>query len=253
MTRTRISLIVPLVLLLGAWGCEDKSSTTPPTPVESARTTESDEMAMWVLGDLEPPAALSERIGADLAAIRARFGDDHPKTVEIDFMLPWEPNRVWLKVDAALYDSVAAALPTSIDAINQRYGGTITRPLYGHGFRWVFIDFDHTINPEGLSEYYIELEGVEFACPSGYIGDWSNVYPAMDPSDRRYLFFEGAGDCPAGCTENSYWYFRMENEEVVLVGMLEYPHAGGEPAWFSEALALRRNYQHHYGRCATRP
>jgi hypothetical protein len=77
--------------------------------------------------------------------------------------------------------------------------------------------------------------------PNGYGGDWSNVYPCVDPDQRTYLFKEGSGDCPAGCITNEFWYFRITDgiEYVGTFKLREDP----EPAWWPEAKrALDRYY-----------
>lgn len=45
----------------------------------------------------------------------------------------------------------------------------------------------------------------------GAIGDGSFVYPfALPDGGFAIVFKRGGGDCPAGCTENEYWYFRTD-------------------------------------------
>jgi hypothetical protein len=254
MNRPRVLPLVFLAFAAVISGCESDPPTDPdPKALVSARTTESDELAMWLARAPGPPAELSERIGRELNLIRDSFGDSIPELRTIDFMLPWESNRLWLEVEPSLFDSVEAELSTVLDPVNTRLGGMIDRPLFGYGFEWVFITFDHTVHPGCLGREYLELPGVTSAMPSGYLGDWPNVYAAVAGETSRYLFFHGDGDCPAGCTENDYWYFRVEDNQVAHVGSWEYPQLTPEPPWFEEAIQLRHDYRHQGSSCNGTP
>jgi hypothetical protein len=89
-------------------------------------------------------------------------------------------------------------------------------------------------------EIYQTLPHITFVDPNHYIGDWSNVYPARDPDKRTYLFKEGTGDCPAGCTDNEFWYFRV-TDDIEYVGTFRMHHEPA-PYWWPEASRALDQY-----------
>ncbi len=51
------------------------------------------------------------------------------------------------------------------------------------------------------------------------IGDGSFIYAFAQPPGFALAFKRGGGDCPAGCTENEYWYFATDDRcQVQPVG-----------------------------------
>jgi hypothetical protein len=250
-TALRQALVV--VLAAVTFGCGDDP---PDDLVRSAtidRTVESDEMAMWLARTPEPPPELSSRIAAELELLRETFGEAIPRLREIRFQLPWERDQVWLVLESALYDSLLAGVPTAVDEVNSRLGGRTLGPHGSPGLRWCLIQFDRTVHPGCLVGAYRGLSGVRYSEVNYYAGDWSNIYPRLDEDESRYLLMNGDGDCPAGCTENDFWYFRVLDGQAIHVGTWEHAEAGSAPAWFAEALELRHAYRHHGSSCAGTP
>ena len=97
----------------------------------------------------------------------------------------------------------------------------------------------------GLGERGDEaLDGVRSAEPNGWSGDNNNVYPwRLDGGGLSYLWREGWGDCPAGCINNRFWYFRVNDGLIDFVGTFQL-HADPEPHWWEEA---KRAWYHYMG------
>jgi hypothetical protein len=57
-------------------------------------------------------------------------------------------------------------------------------------------------------------------------GDGSYVYAFIGPHGFALAFRRGGGDCPAGCTENEYWYF--DTDERCAARQVGHYRAGWE-------------------------
>ena len=55
--------------------------------------------------------------------------------------------------------------------------------------------------------------------PPGAIGASSNITVLDQPDGWNIVFWQGSGDCPAGCINNHYWYVTVHKTgEVALAG-----------------------------------
>ena len=102
------------------------------------------------------------------------------------------------------------------------------------GKNYVFIYFVGRKHPQRLAEQYMSVAGVTGAYPDGWIGDRPNVYPWYIPDGMSYLVRDAFDDCPAGCIENIFHYFKRVNGQTEYVGSYHLA-AQPEPAWWAEA------------------
>src|SRR2546430_544209 len=84
-----------------------------------------------------------------------------------------------------------------------------------------------------------ELSAIKSA-PANAIGAASNIWTISQPDGWNLVFWQGDGDCPAGCINNHYWYVSVSSGgDTTLVG--EYVRAfdsaantmqtRGQPLW----------------------
>lgn len=64
---------------------------------------------------------------------------------------------------------------------------------------------------------------------------------APEYAESRYLFRQGRGDCPAGCTENDFWYFKVTGNQVTYLG--HWRRLAPLPDWWDEAQELIDRYR----------
>jgi hypothetical protein len=96
---------------------------------------------------------------------------------------------------------------------------------------------DDTVNVPEAAEEYEQLEDVKSAGPSGLIGDSA----ALDMRKRDGAWFvvvrEAGGDCPAGCTEETLHFLRVDDGGVQTIAEAE---AANDPL-FEKLVGLTRS------------
>lgn len=238
--RPRV-LIVLAALACSSCGNSDRASN-PPAPAaynaDSLYTPradrEAEEAALWLSGEHFAPADLYQTIHDDLAAIRTGYLDSIP-SLAVTFTPWWITSQVAVKFTDDARDRFLAREPNDVDSLNVVFHATHldTFRLKGTSY-WTLIDFAGRQHPERLGEAYEAQDDVVWGEPNGWIGDWSNVYPWRKGDGMTYLFRHGSGDCPAGCIDNIFWYFRRANGVTEYVGTFDW-WADPEPDWWDEA------------------
>jgi hypothetical protein len=64
---------------------------------------------------------------------------------------------------------------------------------------------------DAIHAAYPELSDITAVYAPGGMGDGSFVYAFAVPDGFALVLKRGGGDCPAGCTENEYWYFETDS------------------------------------------
>lgn len=237
MIRKAAWLILLLLAPLGLLTCDD--SCTCPALTE-APSQGALLMAMGLSGELRPPQSLARTIDSDLLRIRSRFGHLDPRIDTLSFFPPWVPSCVIVGVDTATASQMRAGSYTAWNDLNQTYHVNnikVSRP--GYSFAYVLLSFEEILHPGRLAEMYRHLPGVRYTEPNHYVGDWPNIYPRLLDSERTYLFRDAGGDCPAGCTENWYWYFKIGPLGPAFIGYWD-AQEQPRPDWWDDA---RRNFE----------
>jgi hypothetical protein len=244
MSDNRILLVAGLSLFL-LTSCQDDGQriSAPIQPeLSTSFSVEAQSMAVWISGEIRPPASLTRRIDRHLTLIRTRYEDEIESLGEIRFRPAWLPGSILLGLDEASRTEVASGTYNSWDTLNELYGATFryhTGSLMARGF--VEIRSTEILHSGRLAAEYRTLPGVRYSHPNNLVGDGSNIYPGLEGSRARYLFRKGGGDCPSGCTENEYWYFIMDDEKVAYVG--SWNDQTPLPSWWPEARELIEQYR----------
>jgi hypothetical protein len=261
--RTYISILIMLLAALAAViSCSDKGTksevTDPPkavvdhfpqTPREDA---EAEWAALWLSEALVAPESLYQQVHSDLARVRAAYGDSISQLRTIFF----GPQPRYTGIDVSLTDSAYAAYLLgdyhSWDSLNQYFGLVQTQilDLRPYGI-WFFLSFRNRVNGDSLAGYYAHLPGVRRAEADGFGGDFSNVYPWRVGDQRTYLWRYGYGDCPAGCIDGQFWYFRVNDSTVEYLGTFVRTRVDtpGTPPWWEEAKVAYCRFQGWPGNC----
>ena len=193
----------------------------------AADSLEADELALYLSGELRPPAALSSAILRELAAIRSAFAET-TSYVGLRFRAQWEAGVVWINFDDSTAARVAADEYHAWDSLNAACGLARAVHVVSKTYRLGFAD---RLHPVRLAEMYRALPGVVQVRDSDMPGDWSNVFVVETDIGRVYLFAHLWGDCPCGCTAGEYWTCGVVGDRPVFAGYVWGGHEGEPEPW----------------------
>ncbi|MDH4038159.1 MAG: hypothetical protein OEX18_10975 [Candidatus Krumholzibacteria bacterium] len=237
--RSRFVILLAALAVLASCGNDDTATNPPPLAQPDTTTPrdnqEAEEAALWLSGELLAPQDLYETIRDDLAVIRSEYLDSIPETGTTFFPI-WVVTEIIIYPDEVTWEKLRNHEPNAVDSLNTVFHATELDSLRIGVHLLGIITFEGRLHPQRLSEIYAAQHGVIFAEPNGYAGDWSNVYPWEHNGKMTYLFRLGGGDCPSGCTENTFWYFRRVAGQTDYVGTFVWP-GDPEPNWWAEAKA----------------
>jgi hypothetical protein len=246
--RLCTALVIASALAVATCGSSDDTSPTGSggaikRVVLEREDAEAAAMAIWLTGDRYAPEDLYRTINYDLGAIRDRFENDIPE-VDIRFLPPW----IVSEVIAGLWDSGIEKLRSGnwpeFTALNDSFHLTELDTTRMSAHSYVTLEFEGQQHPVVIGEAYQALDDVQYAEPNGWAGDYSNVYSRhLDGGGMSYLWRDGWGDCPAGCINNRFWYFRVTDGLIDYLGTFELG-VDPEPHWWDEA---KRAYYYYRG------
>ena len=232
--------VLALVILISC----SRDSGTNPNGKTAEITDEAKQAALWLTNELSPPTEVALQISGDLELIRSRFADSL-SIFNQQFRSPADPRELIVGLTA---DAVAAFragtyenwnyyndyfMMVKIDTSSLKYFGS------------VLLTFQDVWNPLKLGTYYKELDGVRYADPSWWGGDFSNFYPWYVNGEIAYLFRKGWGDCPCGCIYSHFWYVKKIDSEFELIGDFNTENQDPIPDWWDEVSEAYTNYWYH--------
>lgn len=216
----------------------DTTGGIQPDPVPAS--AESNLAALWMSGDVRVPIILSQKISTDLNCIRETFGNEIP-AVEIEYRFPVIPGELLIKVTEHTKTKIRNGTFAEFNALNIEYGVVIDTSKHSWQRGNLKLRFSNDLNPYRLDDLYASLDGIIYAEPNGLEGDGSCVYPWLVSERMTYLFRNAWGDCPAGCANSDFWYFRDTESGLVYVG--EWLSGNPETSWWKEAKEGYERYR----------
>jgi hypothetical protein len=135
---------------------------------------EAEEMAIWLSGSLVAPESLYLRVLADLEGIRATYGDSIPQLREIEFFSIWQTSNIAILITSEAMERFQAGEYDDLDSLNTRLRLSSMEQSFDN---WLLLEFEGRLNSNRLVDIYVAEPSVVFGEPSGYAGDWPNVYP----------------------------------------------------------------------------
>lgn len=131
---------------------------------------------------------------------------------------------------SAQFDNYATALPlldpdSCGSKVTAALGGTVLEMESLLGPQ-IFVSFPNRMNIDYLLSLYAGL-GIQLE-HGGLIGDGPGVASRSVQGGRDYLFRLVDGDCPAGCTINHYFWWRVQNNHLTLFGDWGYDGVSGD-------------------------
>jgi hypothetical protein len=215
--------------------------------------SEFELMSLCVSGQATPPAELAALFDGDIRNIRSQSFSGMTEVAKatvtgITFTTPWAPGKVLIGFDDETAKLVSSGKYKEWDAFNSGFH-IKDIDLHSIDYGWAFLEFyKKSIHPKYIAEQYKGLPGVVHAEPDYYLGDKSNIYPyipgyeegavsaeTLNDNLRYYLFREGDGDCPDGCTENSYWLFSADKDGITYMGYYNPDETQENPDWWGMA------------------
>jgi hypothetical protein len=207
------------------------------TPEELATTpradAEAEVLAFQAAGTLVAPDDVYDRVLQDLGRIRA----DHPEVTGITGHATFTPDQMLVGFDDAGHAALEAHTYTDWDCLNVLYGGMLTDVF------WLIpaaaLHFNGRFNSPLLIKEYEKVPHVKSA-EASVVGDSSSVCASIDGATYSYIFDSASGDCPAGCTDHTYFGFSTTPDgSITSLGTFTKGH-GAPPAWFSSREACTK-------------
>lgn len=98
-----------------------------------------------------------------------------------------------------------------IDDLAETYGLESTGLLFENLF---ILKFSNPLKTNELAKLYESFPYVESANPNSMVGDGDDITVLDKGRYWLFVFKEGAGDCPSGCIEESYYYIKYDREKM---------------------------------------
>ncbi|WP_438011759.1 hypothetical protein WME89_25820 [Sorangium sp. So ce321] len=210
-------------------------------PAALASTPRADEeaelLAIEATSELVAPERIYQRARRDLAAIRAA----HPAVRDLRAAPDWS-NSLLVRLNGGARESVRNN--NAVACLNRVYNAKAMRPLVDDMPELVVIEFKGRYNIPVLAREYARQPGVSYAEPDSRVGDGDDVCLSIAGDRYHYIFDEGAGDCPAGCTSHTYWGFSTTPDGTIQpLGMFSPdrgPGSESRPGWFADLDECRQ-------------
>lgn len=213
------------------------------TPRENA---EAEEAALFLSKELMAPQELYEKVLDGFNLLRKKYADSIPE-VNIAFNLPISASYFKMGIS----DSAAMELRSNNyyawDSLNTYYNISIFDTISLSWEFYVWLKSDGRFNQYEICDIYENLPGVNWTFPGYYGEDRSSTYPWIDSTGNlTFLVRKAWGDCPSGCMESHYYYFKMESGEINYIGDWEwsYPQPP-QPDWWDEASIAPLMYYYY--------
>ena len=225
--------------------CLDRSSSPVPpvddtcpdplgTPAEVAATPRADEdmelLALRLDGGITATQATYERLVRDKAAIQVALPG-----VDVQYFPPNEGKSVELRATEPTALAMRDGAYTAWDCLNAFY--SVQELHVGYlsivdGW-YVDVELKGRYDMVRLAELYGKLPGVIEAFPTAQMGDGPTTCVSRSEDTYEYVVDDRGGDCPAGCTETTAYYFVSAS-----VGQVEHidtwdGFTATPPTWYS--------------------
>lgn len=111
---------------------------------------------------------------------------------------------------------------TNVDNAIANYNLTIAELPFGGPMAWYLIQPSGPVNGLALSTEFESFPGVIQAEPNTYYAFYGNLEGSFSGDIGHFTFYEGWGDCPAGCFGYHQWKFDVDvaNCTVTFVGYI---------------------------------
>jgi hypothetical protein len=178
-----------------------------------------------------------ERLVRDVGNIRM----DYPEVESIAYYGAGSTS-VMLEVDEDTLNDMEHGRYSDWNCLNRIFRADHFDYIVFSSSTWVLVHFDGVYQQASVAEAYSALPKIASAESEGVGGDGPTICIAQDGDTWHYMFDDAGGDCPAGCTEHTYYYFQVEagggittGDPWIIDGEGEPPPAPDWVATFEEA------------------
>jgi hypothetical protein len=221
-----------------------KSEPLPNWKNEGAlEVNDSYYLALEVGQTLLPKESLYTKIGNDLELIRGLFYND---TATASSVLPCAMLPLQLHINSSDYQNVKYGQYAEWQEINEELG--VSKINYSNLQYTIELEFEREFNATLVKEIYQnrDLRGLQDISTNSAFSLGQDVCSEHSGDDRYYVFWQGEGDCLAGCIQHKYSGYKIEDENrVTHLGTFEYSQTEGKaPQWFAELKQCPIQLQH---------
>lgn len=231
--------LIAILLIVLVSSCKDPAGPVN-VPVRGIEDTpradyEAEAAALLLSGELIATEALYQEMLRDLARMATAF-EQETGTAAPEFVPPWVPGELTVGISQEAADQLRAGTYTDLDDLNDLYHlAEADTSLLRIGV--MVLKFEGRLHPERLISIYDRVPSVRWSEPNGLWVFSSDLYVRPLDTGMAFLFWRGSGDCPSGCTNNQYWYLRLQ-DDIEYVGTYRFGQEP-EPPWWEEAALAR--------------
>lgn len=209
--------------------------------VKRTEPREAEEIAVYLSGELRPPAPLADSVFEELERIRETFGDTVPIVDGARFRLPWFVNQIVIRFTEEGARQFEAGDYDAWDSLNAALGVERIEPSgFFDSSPSVVVHFGPVLNIRRVLELYEGLPELKWMEDNGFAIDGTGVYPRTLEGRRTYLFRDVWGNCFTRCGVVGNWYFEVRAGEVSFLGADDPENDSEPPPWWEEA---RENFE----------
>ena len=257
LTGLILIIVILMMALLSSCGRSVRSTDDPDDPVvpnppavtpgmiDSADFPDEEAalMALWYCDQLIPAGEIYAQFRDALKSLRRDFGRSIPE-VNIKFRFPAVVGELIIGLNDSAVAEIRNGTYHAWDSLNTLFRlKKIDTSFLSNDFNWVKLVFRGRLHPNYLALYYKNLPGVIYAEANGIIGDSPNIYPWILDGRVTFLARDAWGDCPSGCIESHFFYFKETDSGFELIG--DWRFWTPVPDWWEEGRTAFCKYQPH--------
>lgn len=213
-----------------AGGCPNAPYLSAQDKAKSPRANAGAELLAYeATGAVVASDEVYKRVADELAAIKSTY----PWLQGVNARPSWS-SEVMVKFDGGSLANVALdGGYHDWDCVNAMYGANDVQPVIP---TWVLVSFTPRLNIPLIIPAYEALPHVIYAEPNYYGGDGPDICLSMEAGGHAYIFYDGSGDCPAGCIERDFTGVRVDGDGgISLLGRWNNQDGGStRPTWMTE-------------------
>lgn len=235
--------------LFFALSCDRKPTfsdeTIDPLELTPRENAEAEEAALFISGELVAPQDLYEKLLSGFSLLREKYSDSIPE-VNIPFELSYAAEAILIGLSDSAITALRAGNYHAWDSLNTHYNYYLIDTSAHSRTFYTFIFFNGRYNMFNLGELYKELPGISYAHGGMYWNYGSRTYPWIDNTGNLTFLVDSAwGDCPSGCMNSHYYYFKMLSGDLEYIGDWEPDYHQSQvipPDWWDEAKVAYETY-----------
>ena len=201
---------------------------------------EAEDIALWLADELIAPEYLYNIVDSTLTILEEQFSDSIPVVASSCYNLPWLPSCLVIGFHPESVQEIRDNNFHILDSLNNMYR-LIEMDTNLLVINTSVLYFQGRLHSERLNEIYSTESCFRYIELNIYFGGVYSRYAMEIENGISFLYREGYGDCPSGCSGYQYWYFRVQNNIPEFVGTF---HTNEDPIpdWWEEAKYAKLDF-----------